>query len=724
MIDNKLVLALVTSMSLVNGEIVPPPSKTINQEKLTSFINAEQQKLSSYRAHEQEMISSWKAREQQYLSSIKANMRSSKTEKLEFQSRQTEEPLFPRSGSFSLDLDKQQLIDMYFQEFIKKSRFYRDNAASIFANMPAKTSSRMPVSKSSKRDDKSMTQPFESKSRRGDSSKTGIPPMTQGGDNVPSGQVFKRQGSDQAESQPEIYSKTVAGDLFYEVPRNEVPLAIQQKLDEIMKTLESGSQSEGDTRIRTRITADQRALVFVFGTRAQKQQILKTEFIPITGYNPVTFEVKNRTMSDHSDGEHGFENIRGNYTQFSGDNNREIEKIISQKLMQLSMTKIPSDESDKQRELKSLVEKAEKLFYPHNLKARMHITQRKVLVNAHSENGTSGFVFNLNGVPFIRAAHFDQTSDGFHRDSFRVSFLRVVEVVNGTKVEDSKNVIDLTGGYRRWSPIEFTELKNDDVTIQNFRSTLDSNGTNITISAMISNKVLLSTEYNQTSVLTPFRLKYNVEINNFPFTSDDSELVIVKSVETINALDHESGSIVTNGGKFMWSGTVLVDSEAKNISSIPLKQSANLRMEDEDLAEDFDKDMGGAPQLMAFDLGHGMNVVWDPSLNLKDDIFGPTNIQVDVNAEYDNAAQLQNLVDVVPMEQSVVNNPSSVTRPSSTLNDKDEGPITSYRGDETLYIYGITSISNGTKVIASQNNGSPNLFKIVGLVGASLLATY
>jgi len=294
-------------------------------------------------------------------------------------------------------------------------------------------------------------------------------------------------------------------------------------------------------------------------------------------------------------------------------------------------------------------------------------------------------VFNLNGVPFIRGGHWNQTSTGFTGDSFRVSFLRVAEVPQGTKVEDATNYIDLSGQSQAWSPIELKELDGDaGVVVQYFSSHLQTDKGQVTISAMISNKVLQTSDRNQTAVLTPFRLKYNIEVDNFNYQGDNSHLVIVKRVDTMDVQGAYNGSLATtNGGKFQWSETVLNDGQVLKVGTMSVSNNAFTDQSNEDAAEDFDANTQDTSKFMAFDVGRGAQVIWDPSLNLQEDMYGSSDPSIDYNS-YGFAGD-------------------------------NTTPVTVYNGQSSTVMNGVLPQGSGS------NN---NVFSIVGLVGAACLSMF
>ena len=433
------------------------------------------------------------------------------------------------------------------------------------------------------------------------------------------------------------------------------------------------------------LSSDDRAVVMVFGDQDQKRQVIRSEFTDTTGSGKVVIEVSNRTTTEKVN--MGFNDVKVDPAQFRKANEDEIKKLVDQKFggPQPMTRGVPVDKPAIVEEFQKKIEEAQTLFEPHDLQSSIHNSLRKALVTANNQDKTSGFVFNLNGVPFIRGGHWNQTASGFAGDSFRVSFLRVAEVPEGSTVEDSVNFIDLTGKSQAWSPIEQKELSSEGgVVVQYFSSSLQTDKGLVTISAMISNKVLQTSEGTQTSVLTPFRLKYNIEVDNFGFQSDNSHLVILKRVDTMDVQGAYNGSIATtNGGKFQWSESVLVDDQILKVGVMSaMKPASDQNVEDE--SEDFDGSAHDTSKFMAFDVGRGAKVVWDPSLNLQEDMYASAEPVIDYS--------------------------------SYGFTDSSPSAVTVYNGQSS------TVMNGGLLPQASGSNN--NMFTIVGLVGVACLSMF
>eukprot|EP00834_Sanchytrium_tribonematis_P005292 NODE_311_length_10039_cov_0.864487.p1 type:complete len:537 gc:universal NODE_311_length_10039_cov_0.864487:2298-3908(+) len=363
------------------------------------------------------------------------------------------------------------------------------------------------------------------------------------------------------------------------------------------------------------LPVDSRAIVMAFGSQDQKNKVVKSEMKDADVKKArINATFQNKTITDpmtSKDSKNGFSVIKADKSKFIEKEQHVIDAHVQQFESQVSKMEKHVDASKLQQQL----QKAAELLDAHPLRTRTHVNQRKVVLNAQGLNSTSGFVFNLQGAPFIRAGHWNASSDGFSGDSFKVSFLRVAEVPVGSTVDKAISSIKLTG--QDWSPIEFKEIVADDgTTVQHYSSDLTVKNTTITLSAMISNKLVQATENNQTAVLTPFRLKYAIEINGYNYQSDQSELYIVKSVDTASFEGQTSDSIGTgNGSKLQWSLNANVDNEIKNITASVIK-TGTINQSDLDQSEDFDVNVNEQSKWMAFNLGRGANVLWDPSTNL------------------------------------------------------------------------------------------------------------
>jgi len=240
-------------------------------------------------------------------------------------------------------------------------------------------------------------------------------------------------------------------------------------------------------------------------------------------------------------------------------------------------------------------------------------------LEVRSRVGNNGgiFILNTQGIPFIRAGTWNKNGNEFDSSSFRVALLRLAEVLPANETARSAtNFIGLIG--RTWSDIRVDTSVVDSVTITTFSTSVMVGNCNITLKGMISDQVAQTTDNNQTSTITPLRFKYGIEVDNFPFTHG-GDLHLVKSVRSRQADFNLNNTVTTDAGTFEWTGNVIVDNKVVVVTSAKVdgETTVFLKTDTSGSGDSHENGDGGIENLVAFNLGHGASIYWDPSLNLE-----------------------------------------------------------------------------------------------------------
>jgi len=246
-------------------------------------------------------------------------------------------------------------------------------------------------------------------------------------------------------------------------------------------------------------------------------------------------------------------------------------------------------------------------------------SNKQLLIRSRTVGHGARFILNVQGIPFIRAGTWNKNGNDFDGESFRVALLRLAEVLPANETaRTSTNFIRLVD--QKWSDIAVSTSVVGGVTITQFSSSTFIRGCNITLKGMVSDQVAQSTEGNQTSILTPLRFKYGIEVDNFPFQHGGS-LNLVKSVRSRQAVFNKSNNTVsTDSGTFEWTGNVIVDGQTVAVTSTTVDGDTSVILSGNDNSggeDSHEKNDNGVENLFAFNLGSGATIYWDPSLNLE-----------------------------------------------------------------------------------------------------------
>ena len=169
---------------------------------------------------------------------------------------------------------------------------------------------------------------------------------------------------------------------------------------------------------------------------------------------------------------------------------------------------------------------------------------------------------------------------------FKVVFKSLIEFIDldGNGIYNTDNDTEIHEyKIENFAPIEYTPiLQPDNSTLHYFNiSTVDNV---FTAHLFVAGEFM---DFN-TTILTPTEVKIDIEISNFPYSNDSSQLAVYTKLETDYELEeddetedeedgyveNESGIVTTSTNGFMadftWAETALIDGIVMNVSTTPI----------------------------------------------------------------------------------------------------------------------------------------------------------
>jgi len=266
----------------------------------------------------------------------------------------------------------------------------------------------------------------------------------------------------------------------------------------------------------------------------------------------------------------------------------------------------------------------------------------KVDIDVRYANDTikyrSRFTLKTSGVPNIQGEFFrnDSITNG-NGLGFRVAILGLAEVNpgKGWNLATSGNTIKFPGSGSMWTPITVTNMTGDNGVIVRKFLTSYKNATlpnfNVTVDAYLTP--------NDTTLmglsLKPYSFKYGLEINNFPYVYNDSQIAIVKAVFYKSSdkgpdFSVQNRSLSVSGGcRFNWTSTLTytsVNGTADDAITPDNTTSSDTNSVGVKVDNDPDKNGSEGAAVIVFrtKTGNFSRLAWDPEVVLNDDSLAQT----------------------------------------------------------------------------------------------------
>ncbi|KAJ3089505.1 hypothetical protein HK102_006238 [Quaeritorhiza haematococci] len=186
-------------------------------------------------------------------------------------------------------------------------------------------------------------------------------------------------------------------------------------------------------------------------------------------------------------------------------------------------------------------------------------TERRIAVRSFNDADNSkalfAFIFGVNVIPHIRVSYFKTATDSDDKVAFtwQAGLLGVVEVNDTITAAQSQSRILFFNKGDQWSPITISNVTNDKgQVLRQAATTFTETGSQFSCK-LTAKFTPLRAVYNNTT-LRPASVKYDVEINNFPYQYENSRLLFVKGFFSAGARAFANDSSLTVGdtGYYNW----------------------------------------------------------------------------------------------------------------------------------------------------------------------------
>ncbi|KAJ3060918.1 hypothetical protein HK102_009314 [Quaeritorhiza haematococci] len=193
-------------------------------------------------------------------------------------------------------------------------------------------------------------------------------------------------------------------------------------------------------------------------------------------------------------------------------------------------------------------------------------TANGTLTNGTLTNGTVfnrfQYVFGVRGMPHIRASYFEKNEDDDSkvRSTWLLGLIGIAEVSPTINITQTDSFIPFLGQSSKWSRMQITDEPIDNTTsIKTASITYNDGGFSCTINATFSPVNATGIADGMQNVkFRPNAVKYSLELNNYPYKYNDSDLVIVKFFYSSSTVKLSGGtrnrtiSLADNTGFYNW----------------------------------------------------------------------------------------------------------------------------------------------------------------------------
>jgi len=225
------------------------------------------------------------------------------------------------------------------------------------------------------------------------------------------------------------------------------------------------------------------------------------------------------------------------------------------------------------------------------------------------------FRLNLRPIPNIRASFVRSNGSDSEIFTYAVGIFRIVEFNSEVSVKDSKSFYQFSE-KTPWRRVQVDNVTYDGVLCNKITSSFNtSTGMYVRIDAYIATSEVAKSEIE---TLSPSKLKYTIEIGNFPYNLTDSSLALVKGVwaKTKPTFQSSSNTSAEFGkmGSFKWIRQASIDGSD---SAVNVEVLGNSSMS-ASLGETRNGEM---VEFMAFKFvaSQPSSVIWDPETGVAPD---------------------------------------------------------------------------------------------------------
>ncbi|KAJ3088946.1 hypothetical protein HK102_007577 [Quaeritorhiza haematococci] len=228
------------------------------------------------------------------------------------------------------------------------------------------------------------------------------------------------------------------------------------------------------------------------------------------------------------------------------------------------------------------------------------LADKQIIINSNTKSTNQSdrfsYTFGVRNMPHIRASYFNKTNDDDSkvRSTWMLGILGVAEVTPSMNITQTDSFIHFLGEGNKWSSMKVVDNLVGNATFKTATITYTEGAFTCTINATFSP----ANATDGTVTFKPNAVKYSMELNNFPYKYNGSDLVIAKMFFASQTTKLEGKganrtiSFSDKGGFFNWvssatteNGTV-VELEPMNstlfASDLPI---ASQKLRDADLKE-------------------------------------------------------------------------------------------------------------------------------------------
>ncbi|KAJ3085635.1 hypothetical protein HK102_013978 [Quaeritorhiza haematococci] len=209
-----------------------------------------------------------------------------------------------------------------------------------------------------------------------------------------------------------------------------------------------------------------------------------------------------------------------------------------------------------------------------NLEESIDVGRKQLVINSRlsvgAGNGTTNgtvsnrfqYAFGVRGMPHIRASYFEKNEDDNSkvRSTWLLGVAGIAEVTPTINITETDSFIPFIGQASKWTNMQIINEPIDNTTSFKIAMiTYNDGGFSCTVNATFSPLEATGvSEGAQNVTFRPNAVKYSMELDNFPYKYNDSELVIVKLFYSSSTVKLSSGarnrtiSFSDNSGFYNW----------------------------------------------------------------------------------------------------------------------------------------------------------------------------
>lgn len=225
--------------------------------------------------------------------------------------------------------------------------------------------------------------------------------------------------------------------------------------------------------------------------------------------------------------------------------------------------------------------------------------------------------FSLNGFPHLRVKYKRKNASANDLfASYRVGILALAEFNSTLPVSSRASVCRLSPASS-WSNLQYSTDEQELYTFKKATTSFTGSGncTGLTVNLdllMASNR----TEY-QNQVINPNGVKYSIQILNFPYKLENSQLALVQGVFSKGNGTLSGNSISFTEGNFNWTSSIKVDSVDGQVTASQLQEDVNNEAQS---SQDDGAESGENRKLLIFEFSGARpaNITWDPEVGVND----------------------------------------------------------------------------------------------------------